>query len=173
MAGPQTIQRVPRGLLDWFGNKGTGDSPSELSNVLTPTADVGYLYLADLVTAQQWPTNTVNLPGFWATTGTNARVPAGENWLLFSITVQMSSALAAGEAYTFRPVISRNVFAYVQAAPTGSSVTAGVGDIPVAGWQFERPEILRPGDQVGLWAERVTAGAHQAFVQAFYARLLV
>jgi len=47
MAGPLTIQRVPRGMLDWLDMKGTGQLPAELADQLRATIDSTYCYLID------------------------------------------------------------------------------------------------------------------------------
>ena len=172
MAGPLTIQRYPRGLLDLLGSKSSGDNPTQLSPVVVGQIDLSALYQFDKVEARSATTNVANLNGAWAVTGSNLTVPAGELWLLHNLSANANANLAAGEAYTINAAIYRSQWSQWQlskAQGSGSGITAR----PAVGWQFDRPEILRPGDSVGVYVSNITAGASQFTLNAYLTRLTI
>jgi hypothetical protein len=163
MADIQTIQRVPRGLLDLLGSKGTGDTPHLLNAALVPVIDLWWLYA--LENQQQLNGNTANLAtgsqGFQAAATTTFTVPDGEIWLLLNHSISFGP-LAAGDIIMGKPAIRRQGNNVILVAPVGcgSVVAAGANnDTPTVGWQLERPEIMKPGDQLGVMVETCTQPA--------------
>jgi hypothetical protein len=80
MAGPLTIQRAPKGLLDLLAMKGSGALPTDLANELRGVIDTSYLYLQDGVrvavgSAAGNATGAVQYPAAHI-------VPPGEVWVL-------------------------------------------------------------------------------------------
>lgn len=172
MAGPLTIQRYPRGLLDLLGSKSSGENPTDLVPAVQGTIDLSYMYQFEKVELVNATTNVVNLTGAWGVTGTAFTVPAGELWLLHNLTVTANAQLAAGESYRIRAAIFRAQWTNWQLG-SDTGVGSGVGTRPSIGWQFERPEILRPSDSVGLFAEQVAAGASQFTAYGYITRLKI
>lgn len=170
MAGRQTIQRVPRGLLDMLLMKGTGDTPTELAAQVLGTIDLSQLYQNDKMEQVTGTTSTINLNGFWGV-GSGMTVPAGELWLLHNLSAYFVTNLAAGEEYQIGCAIFRAQWTYVQLSPNYSPLCSGINDRPAVGWQFERPEILRPSDNLGVNCTHILAGAHVARVTAWITRL--
>lgn len=172
MADPLTIQRYPRGLLDLLGSKSSGQNPIVLAEVVQPTIDVSALYQFDLVDARSATTNAANLPGAWGVTGTNLTVPAGELWLLHNLSFAANTNLAAGESYKVTGAIFRSQWSQWQLGPTYAEVS-GVNTRPALGWQFQRPEIMRPGDSVGVYVLDVQAASEQFTVSCYLTRLSI
>lgn len=172
MAGPLTIQRYPRGLLDLLGSKSSGDNPTELAPTVAGIIDLGYMYQFDKVEGRTATTNVVNLNGAWGVTGPTLVVPAGEVWLLHNASANANANLAAGESYTINVAIYRSQWSQWQLSPnqgSGSGITAR----PAVGWQFDRPELLRPSDTFGIYCSNITAGATQFTVSAYITRLTI
>ena len=95
MAGPLTIQRVPRGLLHALAMKGTGDLPTELAPSIVGTYDVTTLYLGDNLRSLSSATSQpLTVDAFYSAPA--LQVPAGEIWLPLNFTVQ--SAGTVGDA---------------------------------------------------------------------------
>lgn len=167
MAGPQTIQRLPRGLLSLLDMKGTGELPHELAGMLMPVIQVRDLYLADLFQSVRFGTVVVNATGFFG--ATSAIVPFNELWLLYHMSAS-SSNMAAGESYRLRLVISRAANGTLELGDTeqtASGLTQRIG----LGWSLPELRILRPSDQVGIYCTDVVAGAHNFSVDYSYFRL--
>lgn len=171
MATPLTIQRFPRGLLDLLGSKSNGDNPTVLSPTVVPILDLSAMYQFDKMEARNASTNVVNLTGAWAVTGSIFTVPAGEIWLLHNLSVNSNANLGAGESYTLVPAIYRTQWSQWQLGPNACS--GSVGNRPSIGWQFERPEIMRPGDTVGVYVSAVAAGASQFTLNGWVCRLTI
>lgn len=82
MATKPVVQRIPNGLLGWFGIKNGGVNPTDVSATLDPSIDMLEWYLlGDVETAQV--TFSTNALGF----NSGVQVPAGEWWYLHSASV--------------------------------------------------------------------------------------
>lgn len=172
MADPLTIQRYPRGLLDLLGSKSNGQNPVQLAQVVAPVIDVSALYQFDLVEQRAATTNAANLPGAWGVTGSNLTVPAGELWLVHNLSLAANTNLVAGESYQVRGAIYRAQWSQWQLSDQSVSC-ADAGSRPALGWQFHRPEIMRPGDSVGIYVVQVTAASEQFTVNCYLTRLSI
>lgn len=169
MAGPNTVQRIPRGLLELLNMKGAGQLPSELAGALVPTIDVRDLYAADLFQAFTCNTNVANLTGLWgsATVGSQT-VPAGELWVGRRLTVT-STDMAVGEAYNVRLAITRANFAMTELSDVVATAS-GAGTRIGLGWDLNGM-LLRPQDSWGIFVTQITAGAHAFTIGLSYDRL--
>jgi len=92
MAGPLTIQRVPRGLLSALAMKGTGDFPVEISRTLFVGFDATTEYLQDLARFSFSTTAAVGAAGFFSGAGI---VPDNEYWLVTNCSLNVP-VLAVG-----------------------------------------------------------------------------
>jgi hypothetical protein len=171
MAGPFTIQRVPKGLLDLLNMKGSGLLPQDLSGVVSPSLEMFDLYAQDKFVSTRTSTNVANLNGFWGISGTAPWVPDGELWLLSHLTVT-STNMAAGETYRLAVAISRASFSTLEIVGeyvSASGVTQRIG----IGHDFERPKILQPRDSIGVYVTDIAAGAHAFSIDYSYYRLTI
>lgn len=163
MAGPQTIQRFPRGLLDALQMKGTGDAPGALAAELTATFDATQLYLLDRLTSVRVATSAMS-NGFSAST---IVVPATELWLL----VAVSGIVNAGVGMTGTTTIAvRRASLLVPATALGEGLTFAASTVPLLSTSQARGLILTPGDALGTYSWNL-AGAPTMDILADYYRL--
>ena len=154
MAGRLTIQRFPKGLLDWLGMKGSGDVPADLSPLVQSSIEIGPLYLLDRIAQAVTGSPNINANGTFAAVAANLTVPPGEQWMLTNYTIARTANFGAGTGGTFQG-------AYFRAAVTQYFALPGPVVCPVAGsfawtYQFKPYElVLSPGD---LLAGYVTSG---------------
>jgi hypothetical protein len=142
MAGPLDIQRLPKGLVDLFGMKGTGDSPHLLSEFVFTSAEITDLYTADrLISTGGTTAAAVNAAGNAAFVGTS--VPPGEMWLVQNITA-FSPALAAGGSVRCCLGVSRQGGATIDTY--GELVTFVATETPILNVHFPRPLVMLPAD---------------------------
>jgi len=154
MAGPLTIQRVPRGLLHALGMKGTGDLPHNLAETLFSSFDATQLYLQD--NARTAYGNTGNITAFqtfFTSTTANMTVPAGELWLMTNFSANVQGIIGAANV-GWVPFIG-----YVRKAPYTANINFLAGSAYQPGFDANSKNaylgwngqvILRPGDQVGV-----------------------
>lgn len=173
MAGPQDIQRYPRGLIDVLGLRSTGDTPSALSMEQSAVLDMWDLYLADRCEAV-----TFNASGNVTALGnllfTGATVPQGEMWLLYELTI-FSGVVAAATSQTIVPWLSRSQ------TGTGVNVSAladpcivGIAGSGMTGRHFERPTVCMPGQTFGLQVVAIVgAPANLPILNLYFARIKV
>jgi hypothetical protein len=149
MAGPNTIQRFPTGLLGWLGMKGGGDTPHELSATIFGSMDIGELYLLDRRRFASGQTAAVSTQAYWQvvspTTGL-LTVPDSKMWAVRSMSMLIGTPLAAGDSIVaqmvYKPLSSAT--ACVLTPP----VTAVAGQSMHFGRTFERPFLLTAGDSI-------------------------
>ena len=171
MAGPQTVQTFPAGLLDMLGMKGTGKAPSEIDGNLRASVELLQLYLEQSMQRAHLSTGVVAAPGFSGATGTSAIVPDGHLWLVRSITTY-TTAMAAGEAYRVRLGFQTAFLGPWFLFGDTVAAAAGVTDRIAFGWLMWPPFVMYPGDIPGIVAELVTAGAHTFSIDIEYYDLL-
>lgn len=163
------IQRFPKGLIDLLGMRATGDTPHQLAQQTIPTLEVTDYYLSDRVVGLSvQPAGPLAATGF--VSAVNSAVPAGEQWLVYSAAMILP-AIAAATAIKTALVIRRAFAAYQVLAATGQ-VPAGEGFI--GGITFERPMIMRSGDDLGFFTTNLTgvpASTPTAYLA--YGRILV
>ena len=168
MAGPLTVQRVPRGVLDYLGLRGSGDLPHELSNQVQLSVEAGALYGMDLLRA----TSKLLLAlGTGFTTDSTLTVPSGELWVVANISAEIATAAAS----TF----SGNVgYKRLQDNP-GSCRILNTPSLTLAASQTGNlgnscafgEVILAPGDTIGVRCTAVTGTANATVMIDVY-RLL-
>lgn len=149
MAGPMDIQRVPRGLVDLFGLKSTGDSPHVLSQQMQGGVDFLDAYLLDRVsTVQGVP--APNAPGvFQILSG-----PAfDEIWFVYHIAYLPTPLNTLNAASTYEAsyeIYNQNTNNGLFIPGTWSGKLTVAGTWPSAGQAaaslFEKPLIMRSGD---------------------------
>jgi len=156
VAGPLTIQRVPRGLLGFLGLRGSGQLPSELSPTIAGVVDATVLYARDdfrWARAAEPAANTS-----WLKYATQT-VPQGEIWVVCS----MWAVAGTGAAVTIqalRPALRRadgglfdNYITNEQQVPVAINSDVRLG------WSFPWGQlILAPGDIIGLALQGVAGG---------------
>lgn len=138
MANPQTIQRVPSGLLELLGMKGTGQTPPVLASELAGVVDTTQMYLRSVLSSQ----SIVNAAAVLAT-AVDITVPDNQYWILRGAYVRLqpaagctalAAALQIGNIGTIIPV-AWNEFS-----------TFGTNFVMSLPWQPPQPWILAPGD---------------------------
>lgn len=166
MAGPLTIQRVPKGLLDYLSLKGSGNAPTELAEKVSGIVNLTEIYLQDRVQTGNFGTGAIAAVGDVNATG--GTVPFGEIWFAYHLAI--SGTVAAANTYRLCPAIFRR---------TGLTIsTYGPRQAYLAtervslGWDLP-PAILLPGDSVGIGVEQVTAGSTAFSVYLYYARITI
>lgn len=171
MAGPLDIQRYPRGLIDLFGMKATGDTPHRLSDVISGEIDLTDLYLNSRTqTFSQLTAIALNATGFVAFN--NAQPASNEIWLVYGIGVDTQTT-AAATAIKFSVVCFRATASGSPEYVTGPCIL-GANDRDFIGRQYERPMVMRPGDNLGVVVSTVTgAPAISPRVYVYYAPLLI
>lgn len=163
MAGPLTIQRYPRGLLDALQMRGTGDAPHALSELLVGTFDTTQLYLADkLINAQH-----VNMGVASGFTASNIVVPSGEIWLgVFAGAILNSGVGVTGNC----TLMIRRTPIGLAALPLGQGMPFVASQVtPIPAPQFAGL-IMLPGDAIGNYGWQI-AGAPTLTLSADYYRL--
>lgn len=159
MAGPLTIQRVPRGLLHALNMKGMGQLPSELAGQIVGIFDCTDLYLGDNIRSAS---GGITLSSdAWATSG-QLTVPAGEMWLVNHYSWQCGNTAAGTAADVVGGFIRKftngvNVFSSTWQRVTGGA--GGIGDGAQGQW-FDRPIAVYPGDTFGVIGYNGTWGGN-------------
>lgn len=91
MADRFTIQRVPRGVLELLGLRGSGDLPHDMAQEVRATLDIAPFYGMDLL---RTVSNLNAAPGTgWNTSATVLTVPAGEIWVMQNLTTSISTGV--------------------------------------------------------------------------------
>lgn len=143
-----TLNRIPQGLLGFFGIKNGGRYPEQLSTTLVGVADLLQWYAE---TNRVYFRTGVNVAALGQTTFFT--VPAGEYWYVLHASF-VTSALGAGQ--TLEAAIS-----FTDAAGIRNIV---VGDMPgsrTTGAVFmaqARDFWTGPGDTIGVYTNQLAAG---------------
>jgi hypothetical protein len=161
MAGPQDIQRFPRGLIDILGMRATGETPSRLAQETQPQLDLIDLYLLDRQRQFQNSSAVIAANGNVLIPGMT--VPSGELWFLYEATMQVPTIAVATLLQTMLAVYR---------SQTGTNLPLGLGPsirTPALegnawGIHFEKPLIMSPAQSIGLYTS-VCTGAPGVAVQ--------
>jgi len=171
MAGPQDIQRYPRGLIDLLGMRATGDTPHQLAAQTMPQIDLLDFYLNDRleVLSQTIAAAPAALGNFQFQ---NSAVPQGQMWAVYDIAVNCGGVVAAATSITFSPVVFRNQSIVGNAVIAGPTATATAGQNILSGSHYERPVLVLPGQSFGVQVQAITGAPGVPFqITAWFARL--
>ena len=149
MAGPLDIQRLPYGLVDLLGMKGSGDTPHTLNeNIAVTLADGADYYLAPRRSILQGDT-AINIAatGYFAAVG--LAPAAGEIWLVYNVTCSVNNATAAATALKIWGGYVKSSTASLDCQIT-EQLVLGASDWGSTSRQFERPQVFLPGDSFGV-----------------------
>lgn len=154
------VQRIPSGLQSILGLLGTGDTPHFLGQELRSVLETTDLYLSDRIRMASAAT-TVNIAStgaflFGSSTGVMA-CPSGEIRFVYGLSVT-SAAMTAGATIRGMLGFQRTFATPSQTQLLGPPVTVAPAEIVATGVWWERPLIMRPGDQP-LWYNQSVAGA--------------
>lgn len=151
MAGPLTIQRVPRGLLHALGMKGTGEFPHELTGNLFASFDSTVLYLNDLQRTQFQTTSNINTAGVFQG-ATSIQVPTGELWLMTNVSCYCSVLAAGNTNWKCQAgYVRKTAFSAVFEALTPMTPAAVTGDSITVGTQLHPGDlVLAPNDSIAV-----------------------
>jgi hypothetical protein len=165
-----TIQRQPRALLDWLGMKGSGDTPHTLADYLQSTMEVGGLFLQDRALSIIDNTGNISTNGWSTPASANSVCPAGEMWIINSLTVYRTSALPAATGWTAWAGVYRiyNGSSFVVCPTPVVIPAAGMG---ATGQTFRVGDlILNPGDRPAVFTASgtYTTPSPMTFAMEYY-----
>lgn len=153
MAGPQDIQRFPKGLIDLLGMRATGDTPNQLAAQIAGELALKDEYLFDRLIGYRAAVGAglINATGsFSLTLGT---VPPGQLWYVYGWSIEVT-APAPATGLTITLGFARgaaNVRNYVGPAQRLIATEGAAWGV----W-FETPLILGPGDTPVAYVSSVT-----------------
>lgn len=173
MAGPQDIQRYPRGLIDLLGMKSTGDTPHQLQQQIGGEIDMLDWYLNDRLEVLS-TTIAVAPAALGNFQFQNSTVPQGEMWAVYDVAVNCGGVVAAAASIIFAPVIFRNQSLVGNAVIAGPQSTAATGQNILAGARYEKPNLVLPGQSFGVQVQGITGVPAVPFqLTCWFARLKV
>lgn len=172
MAGPQDIQRVPRGLIDLLGMRATGQTPAQLGGDVRGSLELLEFYLNERFVVFQGNTGNIIANGLQSPAGST--VPNGQLWLLFQLSLS-SNISAAGTGAFLTGGVLRNpsgiapYFALTDQTNWAQQTTVNVGA------NFTRPVIMQPGDSLAVRTNAIITAAPNlpVTVTAYYAAILI
>ena len=171
MAGPQDIQRYPKGLIDLLGMRATGETPHTLGQDIRGSLELLDLYVIDRCVEISGSTG-IAVPGVGVQTFASGTVPAGELWLLYQVSFTMPTVAAAATIRSaFGVQRSQSTCITLQDCTTPLLAAADAIDL---GHTFERPLVMRPGD--GLACKTIVFTGAPAVTpthRSFVAKLLI
>lgn len=171
MAGPLTIQRVPRGLLDFLGLRGSGRLPNDLTPEIQAQIDATVLYALDDF---NWVRGTDGAANTSWLKYAPQTVPAGEMWVVASCwaTCATGAAVTVGSV---RPAIRRAAGGlFDNYISNESQATIAVNSDARYGWTFPWGQlVLLPQDIIGVALQNVAGGAAAVSFGLEYYRMLV
>jgi len=172
MAGPQDIQRYPRGLIDLLGMRATGDTPHQLGKDISGSLELLELYLNDRLTPNASAAGAaVTVVGDLNIAGLT--VPARELWLVFECSLS-STTTAAATGFTATAGVLRNRGSGNVYSAWTAPVTVGASSQASSGTKFTRPALMLPGDLCNVRVASVTgAPAATPAVSIFYAPISI
>ena len=168
MADRFTIQRVPRGVLELLGLRGSGDLPHDMAQEIRATLDIGPFYGFDLL---RTPSSLLSAMSAGFNTSTALTVPAGEMWAVTNISAEISTAAASAATVNigYKRLQDNTGPPRMIGLPSvvlGASQTVSMG-VPLAFGVL----ILASGDTIGCRAHTITTTVN-ALMAVDYYRLL-
>lgn len=166
------IQKIPGGLLGFFGAKTQGRNPDFFADEVVGTLDTWPFYR--WTDRRQASTIKAAAAGsVLGAVGDSITVPDGQVWFIENVSVH-SVVLGAGQSTRLRPALfnlaaGQGAF---MAAPTSSSAT--VGEQVLAGWQPLGGGILvGPSFTVGALVEQIAAGPFNLDLRVAYVPMTI
>jgi len=153
MAGPQDIQRFPKGLIDLLGMRATGDTPSQLGQQISGELALKDEYLFDRLVGLRTGVGAglINATGSYG--WLLATVPPGQIWYVYGMSIEVT-APAPATAATLTLGVARgaaNVRNYF-----GPSVRLVATQGEAWGEWFQVPLVMGPGDTPVGYCSSVT-----------------
>jgi hypothetical protein len=148
MAGPLTIQRFPKGLIEILGMRATGDTPNALAQQIAGNLDLLDSYLIDRCRVQSITTGVALPAAGFVTMGSNSGPSSGFIWFVYDISVAFA-AVAAAATLQSHVGVSRTANVSTNLPGMGTGLLAA-GQAASVGIHFERPLIMRPGDLISI-----------------------
>lgn len=165
MAGPQTIQRYPVGLLPFLGIQSAGVAPSEISGTVAPTLDVLDFYTRDRIENVQ--IGGINLGpaiGLIGNANSGGTPAANELWLVYGVSLQTTAQAAATTGRYQLALWLQGLSSTAVTIPVGNKLSLAAGDAGSMGqWFDSKPVLFKPGDTLAVWVENYTGAAATQF----------
>lgn len=155
----KNIQRFPRGILSLLGVQNSAEAPGVLDPRVMGVVDIEPFFTTDRLTISGGTTAAIAAVGYAPTASLNGPID-GEMWLVNSIDVRPSAALAAATAYGYQVALSSRGNIHV----LSDFVASAVGEVYAATIAFSRPLLLQSGDSIGVWVPRVNLGVASTFL---------
>lgn len=156
MNGRNLIQRVPVGVLDGLGMKGTGELPKQLAETIVGTYDMTCFYHLNQTRSSVNTSAAINALADWSC---NIIVGNGELWLVTNYTIRILTTLAAGTSYELVPYFfRRSQGSLVFNLPARLSATTGQRGAASVQFAPSAPLIMAPGDGFGVTCVAGTFG---------------
>lgn len=158
---PPQIQRIPQGLLGFFGIKNGGQPPNKLSSELVVTLPALEWYLLD--DGEILSGSNALALGYTAFIS----VPDGEYWYVHHCCV--TSAPGAGQTILCRPAVHNLIGAVpsiIRVGPQATQQVTGAQQTADLGWSG----LLRPGMGLGHQCDVVVAGPVTVTFRALVSR---
>jgi hypothetical protein len=169
MAGPLTIQRTAKGLLDFLGMKGLGDGPHECMGAVFPGLDMTWMFLQDRIIQVQPTTAAIGALGFFSGSSAPTTVPAGELWLPVNLSARVT--MAVGNSWDWCLSYTRAPGFIYQFSNMQAAAASGVRAL---GFDFTNTRVMGPGDSLGVYVlNPVVPGTPTVQLALDYYRLLI
>jgi hypothetical protein len=152
MAGPQDIQRFPKGLIDLLGMRATGDTPRQLAQTTAPNIDLKTEYLLDRTTLRGFSAGIAPAGNGLFTGGAASGPAAGFMWYVFAAGFYTPTAIAAAATAAYALGIQNSSATIHLPLTDCSTPVLTAGQQWIGGGYFDRPYLMQPGD---LFAWRV------------------
>lgn len=172
MAGPLTIQRIPRGVLDFLGLRGTGDLPNNIAEAISGSVDLSSLYALNVLISVHQVSGAIGLGLNPATTPMT--VPNGEMWVVMQTGALVTTVAAS--TCTWALVYDRAVFTGGSSAYhyLSQSIDMAASQVRAAGVTFQFGQLcLNPGDRLGIQSQAQAGTAPTATFALDYFRFLL
>jgi hypothetical protein len=156
MAGPQDIQRFPKGLIDLLGMRATGDTPNQLGQLTQPMLSIKDEYLLDRCQIRTWDFGAViTVQG--NTILANSGPGPGFQWYVYGISGALGGTIAAAATLQLGLGINRGpVLGNAILLPGCVSGVLATGSNFYFANQSVPPLIMRPGDSLSMNVAVVT-----------------
>lgn len=151
------INRVPRGLTSLLGTKALGRNPQELLEAVTPTVDLTQFYATE-ATLQSVANAEILFTPAVGTVYAAEEIPAGEAWLVYSITVKLVATAAINVNLVPVLVLPTNITNVQQQLTSGvSPLSLTATNQAVVVRDYDQPRLLGAGAQIGAYCTNAVA----------------